>query len=259
MTSDESPARPRKSLGQHFLQDENIARKIISFIPGHRLTLLEIGPGRGMLTKYILQNDQWDPCFIETDKEAVVYLQKKFPGEADRILHADFLKTDLQHLLPGEFHIVGNFPYNISSQIFFRILDHYKRVRSVTCMLQKEVARRIASPPSNKQYGILSVLLQTYFDIEYLFTVSEHVFFPPPKVKSAVIRLTNADRQVVPADNDLFRRVVKTAFNQRRKTLRNALKALGQDLTVLPDEILSLRAEQLGPGDFIRLSDALSR
>lgn len=250
--------RAKKSLGQHFLNDENIARKIIAALPAHPRHLIEIGPGTGMLTKFILREKRWEPRFIETDIEAVEYLKKAFPEDEARFIHQDFLKSNLKEIFDIEYQIIGNFPYNISSQIFFRILENRLQINSVVCMVQKEVAQRIASIHGNKTYGILSVLVQTFYTTEYLFTVSEQVFTPPPKVKSAVMRLTRFDRAVLPRDEAIFFAMVKTAFNQRRKTLRNALKPLGKDLSAIPSEILDKRAEQLSVEDFIDLSNKLS-
>jgi len=249
--------RPKKSLGQHFLHDENIARKIMAAIPEEPHHIVEIGPGTGMLTKYILRNRHWESWFIETDAEAVEYLRDIFPDFSGKIIYDDFLKTNLNQYVQVPFQVVGNFPYNISSQIFFRILEYKDKVRSVVCMLQKEVAQRIAAPHGNKTYGILSVLLQTYYTTEYLFTVPEQVFTPPPKVKSGVMRLTRFERPVLPINEAGYHAFVKTAFNQRRKTLRNALKPLGKDLSVIPAHILDKRAEQLEVEEFIRYSNAI--
>lgn len=251
---------PKKSLGQHFLTDQNIARKIIDAMPPEPNTILEIGPGTGVLSRYLIELDTADPVFIETDIESVEYLHDTYPGIKNKVVHADFLKTDLSKLVPGEYQIVGNLPYNISSQIFFRMLEDRDRLRSAVVMIQKEVADRIGSGPGNKTYGILSVLLQTWFDIEYLFTVSPNVFHPPPKVKSAVIRLTRNQVKDIGCKPEFYFSVVKAGFNQRRKTLRNSLKAfLGEKDTTGLTEILSKRAEQLGVEEFIGLAISLSK
>lgn len=186
-----SNVKPKKHLGQHFLVDQNIAAKIVDqlTLPQGVADVLEIGPGMGVLTQYLLQHKEYSTTVLDIDRESIAYLQEHFPQLGDRIISADFLKTDLTTLFPGKFAIIGNFPYNISSQIFFKVLEHRDKVPEVVCMIQKEVAERLASPPGSKAYGILSVLLQAFYMIEYKFTVNEHVFHPPPKVKSAVIRL----------------------------------------------------------------------
>jgi len=217
---------PKKSLGQHFLIDKNIAEKIVSSLPESPSIVLEIGPGTGVLTKLLLQDNSKDCKFIETDLESVEYLSDTFPGIAGKLNHGDFLKTDLRELIHDDYQIIGNLPYNISSQIFFRMLEDRDRMQSAVVMIQKEVAERIRIGPGSKVYGILSVLLQTWYDVEYLFTVSEHVFNPPPKVKSAVIRLIRNSTHDIGCDPDMYFKVVKAGFNQRRKTLRNSLKAL---------------------------------
>ena len=246
--------KPKKSLGQHFLTDHNIARKIVDALPSEPAAILEVGPGTGILSSYLLALPGMAPRFIETDAEAVEFLIDKFPHISDKLIHGDFLRLDLMKAMPGRYQLVGNLPYNISSQIFFRMLDDRERITSAVVMIQKEVADRITSPPGNKVYGILSVLLQTWFDIEYLFTVPPGVFNPPPKVKSAVIRLRRNGVHDIGCDPAFYFRLVKTAFNQRRKTLRNALKPL---TGIIPgshlDEVLSKRAEQLGVEDFIGL------
>ncbi|NQT78172.1 MAG: 16S rRNA (adenine(1518)-N(6)/adenine(1519)-N(6))-dimethyltransferase RsmA [Bacteroidetes bacterium] len=250
--------RPKKSLGQHFLTDGNIARKIVSAIPAEPKTLLEIGPGTGMLTKIILESNIFEPVFIETDLESVEFLSANFPGIEEKIMHGDFLRIDLKSFIPDHYQIVGNLPYNISSQIFFRMLEDRDRLHSAVVMIQKEVAERISSGPGNKTYGILSVLLQTWFDIDYLFTVSEKVFHPQPKVKSAVIKLSRNRVMDIGCDPVFYFKLVKTAFNQRRKTLRNALKPLlsEKDTSAITD-VLSKRAEQLSIQEFISLAKYL--
>lgn len=245
--------RPKKSLGQHFLRDENIARRIVdSLLLDRRTPVVEIGPGTGVLTRLLIKNPHCDLTAIELDRESAEYLRHHFPSL--RLIEGDFLALDLATVFEGPFSIIGNFPYNISSQIFFRILDCRDQVKQVVCMLQKEVADRIASPHGNKVYGILSVLIQAYYDVEMLFKVSPGVFHPPPKVMSAVIRLTRNSRAHLGCDEKLFVQVVKQGFNNRRKTLRNALKNLNLPaaITVLP--LLDKRAEQLSVEDFLQLT-----
>jgi 16S rRNA (adenine1518-N6/adenine1519-N6)-dimethyltransferase len=251
--------RPKKHLGQHFLHDENIARKIISFIPDIPRLILEIGPGTGILSKYLLADPGHDTYFMEIDREASSFLLEKYPDIKDRLIIGDFLDQDFEQF-NGPMALVGNFPYNISSQIIFKALEHRDKIASVVGMFQKEVAERIIHGPGGKTYGILSVLTQAFYETEYLFTVGESVFIPPPKVKSAVIRLTRNSRIHLDCDEDLFFRLVKTAFNQRRKTLRNALKPLTEGLPgagklPFPDK----RAEQLTVEDFIHLAAILQQ
>ncbi len=297
--------RAKKSLGQHFLTDLSIARRIASalVVPATatpamtetatpattetatpattetntptttgtavkaRTDVLEIGPGTGVLTQYLLRRNDISLKMVELDHEAVAYLLTALPETNGRLIEADFLHLRLESLFPGNFLVIGNFPYNISSQIFFRILDCRDRVPQVVCMIQKEVAERIAEPPGTRTYGILSVLLQAWYDIEYLFTVGPGAFNPAPKVTSAVIRLTRNGRASLGCDEFLFKATVKTAFNQRRKTLRNSLKPLIQakverdpsatsDLT--SDPVFDLRPERLGVEDFIALTLRLS-
>ncbi len=316
---------PKKSLGQHFLKDESIAREIIECLNPEIPLVLEIGPGKGVLSKYLLEDPAFDPWFIEIDRNSVAYLKELYPAIRDRIIEADFLKFDLEafsiHPTPdpspeGEgskpplgglgvqpamrhkaqssehrpqgtdnrqlttdnrqlttdnrqpassiqhpasrIQILGNFPYNISSQILFRVLEYKEQVKEVTGMFQREVALRIASPPGSKQYGILSVLLQAFYQIEYRFSVDESVFVPPPKVKSAVIRLIRNEVKELDCDEQFWRVVVKTAFNQRRKTLRNSLKKLGPEgFSGWEDPLFDLRPEQLPVADFVRLARML--
>ncbi|MEQ9305875.1 MAG: 16S rRNA (adenine(1518)-N(6)/adenine(1519)-N(6))-dimethyltransferase RsmA, partial [Marinoscillum sp.] len=213
---------PKKHLGQHFLKDENIARKIVDSLQSKDSgTLLEIGPGTGVLTKYLLEKDNFQA--FDVDYESVSYLKEKYPEHSEKFVFQDFLKFDLNGI-ERPITVIGNFPYNISSQLFFKIWDHRSEVNEVVCMIQKEVADRIAEKEGSKTYGILSVLLQAFFDIEYLFTVPPQVFIPPPKVQSAVIRLTRNNVKSLDCDEVLFKRVVKAGFGKRRKTLRNALK-----------------------------------
>ena len=248
--------RPKKHLGQHFLRDENIARKITGYLSGDVINVVEVGPGTGILSKYLLANPVLNPFFFEIDKESVIYLQQEYPEISGKLMEQDFLKADLT-VIPVPFAVLGNFPYNISSQILFRVLENRNSIPEVIGMFQKEVAERIASPPGSKKYGILSVLLRAWFDIEYLFTVNESVFYPPPKVKSAVIRLKRNTIAQLACNEELFFLTVKTAFNQRRKTLRNALKEMiPVGKTPIPgiQALLDKRAEQLSVADFVELT-----
>jgi 16S rRNA (adenine1518-N6/adenine1519-N6)-dimethyltransferase len=249
--------RPKKHLGQHFLHDENIARKIIGYLPDRKINILEVGPGTGILTKYLLSNKKYNSLFLEVDPEAVRFLTEAYPEIKDRLINGDILGFDLS-LIPSPITIIGNFPYNISTQILFKVIEYRKIVPEVIGMFQKEVAERVASPPGSKKYGILSVLLQAYYTIEYLFTVSENVFNPPPKVQSGVIRLKRNNTEKLECNEDLFFRVVKTAFNQRRKTLRNALKSLYNPGSKDFQTLLDLRAEQLSVADFVSLTKVIS-
>jgi 16S rRNA (adenine1518-N6/adenine1519-N6)-dimethyltransferase len=262
--------RPKKFLGQHFLNDENIARKIVDALNPDIPRVIEIGPGKGVLSKYLLEDPRFDPTFVEIDRESVAYLKQLYPAITHRLIEADFLKLDLVRLaqrskspsgdlgVPYSLQILGNFPYNISSQILFRVMEYRDLVAEVTGMFQKEVAQRIAAPPGSKTYGILSVLLQAFYTIEYLFTVNESVFTPPPKVKSAVIRLVRNEVQSLDCDEKFWVIVVKTAFNQRRKTLRNSVRKLvPPEFTQLNDPIFDLRPERLSVSDFVRLARML--
>jgi 16S rRNA (adenine1518-N6/adenine1519-N6)-dimethyltransferase len=244
---------PKKHLGQHFLTDPGIARRIVAALRPGTEALLEIGPGKGILTRIILEEMPEEFQVVEIDDEAADYLEENFSMLQGRIIRGDFLKTDLAGIFPAAFSVIGNFPYNISSQILFRVLELRQQVQEVVGMFQKEVAERVASPPGSKSYGILSVLVQTWYDIDYLFTVKEGAFFPPPKVKSAVIRLKRNDVKELPCDEKTYFRIVKAAFNQRRKTLRNALKAFTW-MDSSPEELLKKRAEQLSVQDFIHLA-----
>lgn len=250
--------RPKKALGQHFLTDQSVAQAIVASLHS-RGPVLEVGPGTGVLTKYLLQDPDIELKVVELDSESVRYLLEHYPKLAPSLYEADFLKLDLRKLFPGRFAVIGNFPYNISSQIFFKVLDYREQVPEVVCMIQKEVAERMAAGPGSKTYGILSVLMQAWYDIEYLFTVGEGAFLPPPKVKSAVIRLSRNDRSSLPCDEELFKRVVKTTFNQRRKTIRNSLKPILATLPKLPDFIpyLDARPEQLSVEEFVELTKSL--
>ena len=248
--------RPKKHLGQHFLHDENIARKIIGYLPDEAINILEIGPGTGILTKYLLNNKKYNSFFLEIDPESVRFLYQTYPEIQKKLISADILNYDLT-LIPAPFTIIGNFPYNISTQILFKVIEYRKIIPEVIGMFQKEVAERIASPPGSKKYGILSVLLQAYYNIEYLFTVSENVFHPPPKVQSGLIRLRRNNVEKLECNENLFFRVVKTAFNQRRKTLRNALKSLNQPGSGAYPALLDKRAEQLSVADFVLMTNAI--
>ncbi len=244
--------RPKKRFGQHFLKDENIARKIVGYLPESGGNVVEVGAGTGVLSKYLLANPNLNPFFFEIDTEAADYLEKTFPAMKEKLLRKDFLEYDLSKI-PAPFTIIGNFPYNISSQILFRVLEYRDQIPEVIGMFQKEVAERIASPPGSKKYGILSVLMQAFYSAEYLFTVNESVFFPPPKVKSAVVRFKRNATARLDCDEALFHRVVKTAFNQRRKTLRNGLRVFSFDDHHDLPAMLNKRAEQLGVAEFVSL------
>lgn len=283
--------RPKKALGQHFLTDLSVAQKIADAlvvesdtvrgatseagaVPSGNtdtaMPVLEIGPGMGVLSQYLLEREDIDLKMIEIDRESVDYLLTHFLKASGRVIEGDFLKMNLSYFFPGTFAVIGNFPYNISSQIFFRIIDHKDSIPQVVCMIQKEVAERIAEQPGSKTYGILSVLLQAWYDIEYLFTVGEGAFNPPPKVKSAVIRLRRNSRTELGCDEKLFKTIVKTGFNQRRKTLRNSLKPLiadkaareawtpEQSTDFLSNPVFELRPERLSVEDFIALTKLFS-
>ncbi len=244
---------PKKYLGQHFLKDRNIAERIASSLTGKGYSsVLEIGPGTGVLTRFLLERKFPDFRVIEIDRESVRYLEANMPG-LKNIISGDFLKLDIGRLFEGNLAVIGNFPYSISTQIFFKILDHRNKVTEVCGMLQKEVAERICAHPGSKTYGILSVLLQAFYSAEYLFTVSEKVFHPPPKVRSGVIRLRRNDVRSLDCDERLFFSIVKACFNQRRKTLRNSVKA-AFDLKVFDHPELHRRPEQLSVKEFIDLA-----
>ena len=250
--------RAKKHLGQHFLKDENIARKIADSLSGEGYAqVAEIGPGMGVLTKYLLESDL-DIWVVEIDRESVDYLNLHFPKLRGRILDRDFLKLDLREAFGNKpLAIIGNFPYNISSQIVFRTLDFVDLIPEFSGMFQKEVAQRITEKPGSKSYGILSVLTQTFYEAEYLFTVPPGVFHPPPKVDSGVIRLTRKTDYTLPVSRALFFKVVKTAFNQRRKTLRNSLKSLNISDKLKEDAIFAKRPEQLSVEEFVQLTMTL--
>ncbi len=248
--------RAKKALGQHFLKDLSVAKAIAeSLVIENRMPILEIGPGTGVLTQFLLQNPLFDLTAIELDSESVDYLKQNYPNL--NLIYGDFLKLDLSKLYPEQqFCVIGNYPYNISSQIFFKVLEYREYIPCCVGMIQKEVAERLASKPGKKAYGILSVLLQAYYNIEYLFTVDEHVFLPPPKVKSAVIRLTRNERTSLDCNEDLFKKVVKTAFNQRRKQLRNSLQSLISKEKSIAN-IFDKRPEQLSVEEFVELTNLI--
>lgn len=248
--------KPKKFLGQHFLTDLDIAKQIADTLDSHPdVPIIEVGPGMGVLTQYLLEKNR-DLTVVELDRDSVPYLNEHFPILKGKVIEADFLKMNLMDIYPDQFCVIGNYPYNISSQIFFKVLDYKDHIPCCSGMLQKEVAERIASKPGKKAYGILSVLLQAWYDIEYLFTVSETVFNPPPKVKSAVVKLVRNNRKAIDCDAKLFKTVVKTSFNQRRKTLRNSMKPiLGKDNPSYVDPIFNQRPEQLSVEEFIYLTN----
>lgn len=252
--------RAKKALGQHFLTDQSIAKTIVrSLTEGGVPDVLEIGPGMGVLTQYLLQREDINLKLVELDGESVAYLLTHFPNMQGKLYEADYLRLDIHRLFPGPYRVIGNFPYNISSQIFFKILDDKDRVGEVVCMIQKEVAERIAEKPGTKTYGILSVLLQAWYNIEYIITVGSGAFAPPPKVQSAVIRLRRNGRESLGCDEKLFKQVVKTAFNQRRKTLRNALKPLLPEGFDSSNEVFDLRAEKLSVEDYVALTQMIAQ
>ncbi len=251
--------RAKKALGQHFLIDQSIARRIADTVEAYKgLPIIEVGPGMGVLTQYLLEAGH-DVTVVELDEESVDYLKVNFPQLEGRIIFDDFLKLDLRTIVGDrEFVVIGNYPYNISSQIFFKVLDYKDQVVCCSGMLQREVAQRLAAGPGSKVYGILSVLLQAWYDAEYLFTVDENVFNPPPKVKSGVIRFTRNQVQDLGCDTKLMRTVVKSSFGQRRKQLRNSVKPLvPKDSPVLQHEMMGLRPEQLSVEQFIELTNMI--
>ena len=253
-----SEVRAKKALGQHFLTDLNIAQKICNSLSGGTAenpdTVLEVGCGMGVLTQYLLRREDITTWGAEIDTESVDYLNVHYPDFTPRLLSCDFLKMDLAGQFPDGVKIIGNFPYNISSQIFFKIIENRNLVPESVGMIQKEVAVRIAEPPGSREYGILSVLLQAWYDIEYLFTVGEKVFNPPPKVKSAVIRLKRNSVETLGCDEALFVKVVKASFGQRRKMLRNSLKSVFGDFGGAEHRFFTQRAEQLSVADFVELT-----
>lgn len=252
--------RPKKFLGQHFLTDLTIAKQIADTIDNYpTMPVVEVGPGMGVLTQYLLEKEM--PLkVVELDRDSVPYLNENFPDLRGNIVEGDFLQLDLDDLFDGQMNVIGNYPYNISSQILFRVLDYKEKVVCCSGMFQKEVAERITAKPGGKTYGILSVLLQAWYDAEYLFTVSEKVFDPPPKVKSAVIRLVRNERKTLNCDDKLFITVVKTAFNQRRKMLRSSLKGLlGKDNDIYSNSLFSERPERLSVAQFEELTNIVEK
>jgi 16S rRNA (adenine1518-N6/adenine1519-N6)-dimethyltransferase len=249
--------RAKKPLGQHFLKDLDIARQIAGTLSGyHGLPVLEVGPGMGVLTRFLLEAGH-NLSAVEVDMESVAYLHHYLPELDGRIFAEDFLRMDLNKLYPQpeSFCVIGNYPYHISSQIFFKVLEYREQVVCCAGMIQKEVAERLAAGPGSKTYGIISALIQPWYDVEYLFTVSEQVFDPPPKVKSAVIRLTRNSRKTLDCDEALYKRVVKTSFNQRRKTLRNSMKPLlGKEFPDYALPVFDRRPEQLSVEEFVELT-----
>ncbi len=248
--------RAKKNLGQHFLKDEGIARRIADTIDGFAdLPVIEVGPGTGMLTRFLLEKER-DLKVVEIDLESIDYLNQHYPEREGRIIQQNFLTLDFAQHFDGPLCVIGNYPYNISSQIFFKVVDNKELVPCCTGMIQKEVAERMASSPGSKAYGILSVLLQAWYDIEYLFTVNEGAFIPPPKVKSAVVRLTRNERTKLDCNESLFKSVVKSCFNQRRKMIRNSIRAVLPEGAVLPDHpLLTKRPEQLSISQFEELTN----
>ena len=252
--------KPKKFLGQHFLKDLDIARRIADTVDAcSGIPVLEVGPGMGVLTQFLNEKPR-ELKVVEVDFESIAYLHEHFPELDEDIIEEDFLRMDLQKLFDGKpFVLTGNYPYNISSQIFFKMLDNKELIPCCTGMIQKEVAERIAAKPGTKAFGILSVLLQAWYTVEYLFTVNENVFNPPPKVKSAVIRMTRNDTTDLGCDAQLFKKVVKTTFNQRRKTLRNSIKPLlGEKCGLTEDPIFDKRPEQLSVQDFVELTNMVA-
>ncbi|NNE55647.1 MAG: 16S rRNA (adenine(1518)-N(6)/adenine(1519)-N(6))-dimethyltransferase RsmA [Flavobacteriales bacterium] len=253
--------KPKKHLGQHFLKNDAICARISASLTRHGgyTRVLEIGPGTGALTKHLLERDDIDLAVVEIDRESINYLEQHYRQLLGRIVDQDFLKLNLDEISPEPFGVIGNFPYNISSQILFKVYDYRDQVPEVVGMFQREVAQRIASPPGSKAYGILSVLLQAYYDIEYLFTVDENEFIPPPKVKSAVIRLKRNETTKLDCDEKKFKQVIKLGFGMRRKTLRNSLKSLIEQYDVdKSQEIFNKRPEQLGVEEFVELTKMFS-
>ncbi len=254
-----SEVRAKKALGQHFLVDLNISRKICDALSGGTADtpcdVLEVGCGMGVLTQFLLRRDDITTYGVEIDTESVEYLHAHYPEFTPRLMACDFLKMNLRQQFPAGLKIIGNFPYNISSQIFFKVLENRDLVPECVGMIQREVAIRLAEPPGSKEYGILSVLLQAWYDIEYLFTVGEKVFNPPPKVKSAVIRLRRNATYELGCDEALFVRVVKASFNQRRKMIRNSLRAAFGDFGGAEHPFFTQRAEQLSVAEFVELTN----
>lgn len=255
-----SKVRPKKFLGQHFLTDLSVASRIADTVDAcPDIPVLEVGPGMGVLTQYLIPKGR-ELKVVEIDRESIPYLHTHFPELGDNIIEADFLKMDLSEAFDGRpFVLTGNYPYNISSQIFFKMLDERNLIPCCTGMIQKEVAERMAAAPGSKAYGVLSVLVQAWYDVEYLFTVNENVFNPPPKVKSAVICMKRNGKESLGCDEKLFRRIVKTVFTMRRKMMRNGMRQIvGKECPLLADEIFNKRPEQLSVQDYIDLTNRVS-
>ncbi|MBQ8958452.1 MAG: 16S rRNA (adenine(1518)-N(6)/adenine(1519)-N(6))-dimethyltransferase RsmA [Bacteroidales bacterium] len=248
--------RPKKSLGQHFLTDQNIAQRIVGQLSPNVESIIEVGAGTGVLTQYLVHNVLDKSHVIEIDKESISYLRQHFPMLGDRLIEGDFLRTDLSPFGQRNMAVIGNFPYNISSQIFFHVLKYKELVVEVVGMVQKEMAERMAAKEGNKTYGILSVLMQAWYDIDYLFTVHENVFNPPPKVKSAVIKMRRNATTDLGCDENLFVSIVKQAFNQRRKTMRNSLRPM-LNPAIIENEVFNKRPEQLSIKEFIDLTNLI--
>ena len=255
-----SLVKAKKHLGQHFLTDKNIAEKIVNSLHSNDKydQVLEVGPGMGVLSDFLLRKTELEIFMIDIDTESFQYLDKKYPELGPRLMNADFLQLNFKEIFPGHLAVIGNFPYNISSQILFKVLENRDQVIEVVGMFQKEVAQRCAEKPGSKEYGILSVFLQAYYKVEYLFSVKPGVFNPPPKVNSAVIRLTRNEVSKLDCDEKLFWQVVKAGFNQRRKTLRNALSSIFNKESMGDDPMLDLRAERLSVDDFVKLTNLIS-
>ena len=255
-----SLVKAKKHLGQHFLTDKNIAEKIVNSLHSTDKydQVLEVGPGMGVLSDFLLRKTELEIFMIDIDTESFQYLDKKYPVLGPRLMNADFLQLNFKEIFPGHLAVIGNFPYNISSQILFKVLENRDQVIEVVGMFQKEVAQRCAEKPGSKEYGILSVFLQAYYKVEYLFSVKPGVFNPPPKVNSAVIRLTRNEVSKLDCDEKLFWQVVKAGFNQRRKTLRNALSSIFNKESMGDDPMLDLRAERLSVDDFVKLTNLIS-
>ncbi|WP_306551401.1 16S rRNA (adenine(1518)-N(6)/adenine(1519)-N(6))-dimethyltransferase RsmA [Daejeonella sp.] len=255
-----SLVKAKKHLGQHFLTDKNIAEKIVNSLHSTDKydQVLEVGPGMGVLSDFLLRKTELEIFMIDIDTESFQYLDKKYPNLGERLINADFLQLNFKEIFPGNLAVIGNFPYNISSQILFKVLENRDQVIEVVGMFQKEVAQRCAEKPGSKEYGILSVFLQAYYKVDYLFSVKPGVFNPPPKVNSAVIRLTRNEVSKLDCDEKLFWQVVKAGFNQRRKTLRNALSSIFNKDSMGDDPMLDLRAERLSVDDFVKLTNLIS-
>lgn len=255
-----SLVRAKKHLGQHFLTDKNIAEKIVNSLQttNQYNQVLEVGPGMGILSDFLLAKPEFETYLIDIDAESYEFLKKKYSNLGERLINGDFLELDFATVFPSKFAIIGNFPYNISSQILFKVLDNRNQVIELVGMFQKEVAKRCAERPGSKEYGILSVFLQAYYKVEYLFTVKPGVFNPPPKVNSAVIRLSRNEVETLDCDEKLFWQIVKAGFNQRRKTLRNALASVIPKEKMGDDPIFELRAERLSVDDFVELTNKIS-